>query len=306
MPGRDASLSSDHVRKAAVNAPRHKKRGVYAVYDPDLRIPWRSRLLSRQFFIVAALALVSLPLAVSAEGLPYGAPLPTGIVPVPNAPVLVQKCQLARGDQVNNYWSGSLVVGNRTKHVLASTRLVLVAYDVENTRIDQQSLQYQLNQPLASADTTFLPLGVSFRGSPALISRVSCRIDAASFSANKAWQYGQQWKERILPLTAEQAQVGGEGSTRPPTVKPAISVSKPTITVTNAWNDVVNGVTFVHAALSVNTSESPATLRPADLLDAFAPAIRTKIVRIKIACKVPVITFDVGAQRALVIVSKRT
>ena len=27
MPGRDASLSSDHVRKAAVNAPRHKERG---------------------------------------------------------------------------------------------------------------------------------------------------------------------------------------------------------------------------------------------------------------------------------------
>ena len=194
--------------------------------------------------------------------------MPTSIVGVPNAPVSLTTCKLQKGGMYRGRWSGNFVIANRTKHFLASARIMLVAYDGENTRMDQRGLEVSYADPVASGESTSSPLEMEFsvQGREALIARVSCRVQGATFSGNKRWSFGEKWPEKLLPLQSEAAGksdvVGGGGAAAP---KPTVSAPRASIVVTNSWNDVVNGVTFVHVALSFSAGDAPAVVRPSDV-----------------------------------------
>lgn len=219
----------------------------------------------RSFLAMLVTAMV-VPAVALAAVIPVGTPMPTRILPVGTAPIALQKCKLDKDGMYANSWAGNVVVGNRTKHVLSTARVVFVAYDVENTRMDQESRDFDFSEPVASADSSSAAVNINFAGNPVLIARVTCRVQSASFSANKRWQYGQSWKEPLVRLNAEPtADAGGEGPLGQSPAREASTAVRPAIIVTNAWNDVVNGVTYVHAALTVTARESAATLRASDL-----------------------------------------
>ena len=228
------------------------------------RLPIR---LTRAFCIAAAVIVSNIALPALANGIPVGTPMQTGIVLVKNSPFVIQKCQLLKDQNYRNSWSGTLVVGNRTKHQLAAARIVLVAYDAENTRLGgQQVVEERFTTPLVSGDVASSDLSVSLPDTP-LLSRVSCRVDAAEFSANKRWKYGQAWSEKLVPLTVETpVDTGGSNTPIRNEVKAKPTSARPILSVTNAWNDVVQGVTFVHTALTVSANDLEATLSSSDVV----------------------------------------
>ena len=219
--------------------------------------------------VVAGVAAALFPIIAFAQSsLDDRAPMATSIVAVPNAPITLTTCKLQKYGMYRDTWVGNVVIANRTKHLGASARVMLVAYDGENTRMDQHSLEITYAEPVASGESMSSPLRVEFQvqGREALIARVSCRVQSATFSGNRIWSVGQKWPEKLLPLHSETLSTtdggGGGGAAAP---RPTASTQRAAIVVTNSWNDVVNGVTFVHVALSLSAGDAPAVVRPADV-----------------------------------------
>jgi hypothetical protein len=204
--------------------------------------------------------LVASPSAVLAQAIPLDGDVPTRVVGVPNAPVALSACKLhlTLGPGVQ----GNVVVTNRTTHALSAARIVLVEYDVENTRMDQQNLPLALADPVVPGDSASGNVVAGFRGDSRLLSRVTCRVQSAEFSANKKWTYGQTWHEKLVPLPTEQASYGGGKETAPRRVAAAPHVQ---VAVTKTWTDTLDGVLYVHDALAIVGSEGTVTLHPSDL-----------------------------------------
>lgn len=212
--------------------------------------------------VVAGVAAALLPILAIAQS---ETGTTVGIVAVPNAPVAITACKIQNTDNHRDEFNGNVVFMNRTKHALADVRIAIVAYDGENVRMDQQGLRAVLSEPLASGDSTSSRVYVHFHvaGREALVSRVACRVQGAVFSGNRQWTFGQTWAEKLLPLHPEaMTSVQGEGRA---VVASAQPVSRANIAVTNALNDVLNGVTVVHVALSLSAGDSSTLVRPTDV-----------------------------------------
>ena len=215
--------------------------------------------------VVAGVAAALFPIVALAQSETGTA---VGIVPVPNSPVALTACKIQNTQNHREEFNGNIVFMNRTKHAMADARIVLVAYDSENVRMDQQTMRAVLGEALASGETTSSRVYVHFNvaGRESLIARVACRVQGAVFAGNHVWSIGQTWPEKLLPLHSEAASTtegGGGGGVAAP--RPVASVQRATIVVTNSWNDVVNGVTFVHVALSLSAGDAPVVVRPADV-----------------------------------------
>lgn len=220
-------------------------------------------LARRTASAVAILAALTIPINADAQVV---GPLPTGVVTVPNAPVVVTACNLEHGGPNYVRVDGTVVIANRTTHALASAQVRFVFFDSENARMDQRDILLPLSSPVASGDTATARVDVSFSGTATLLARVSCRIHSANFSANKRWTYGQRWPEKLLPLHTEAlSPSGGEGGAAGNMPRSAAAAPRVQIAVTNAWTDTVGGVTYVHDALSITGSDAPTMLRPSNL-----------------------------------------
>ena len=201
----------------------------------------------------------------------------SGIVNVPNSPIVLTACKMSRFNNSSSGVSGPVVIGNRTKHALAYIQIVYSFYDTENVRMYQTTNQYSLSEPALTGDTTTVRGGAGFSGTAQLLSRVTCRVQSADFSGNKHWKYGERWAEKLVPLTAEQATSPSDGSrngsSSPPVGNgPALSQrlqggAPPPFSLapTDAWNDTVGGNLLVHVVLDVQGGASDSTLTPANL-----------------------------------------
>ena len=187
----------------------------------------------------------------------------SGIVNVPNAPIVITACKMSRPYSSSYDVRGPVVIGNRTKHALAHVQIVYAFYDNENVRMYQTTQQYSLAEPVLTGDTATLQGGAGLNGSPQLLSRVTCRVQAADFSGNKRWQYGQAWSEKLVPLTTEQTTTTSESGVGPSqairTQSPALP--KITVAVANSWNDTVNGLTLIHDAIIITGGDTDTPVR---------------------------------------------
>jgi len=217
----------------------------------------------RALTVAAILAALAAPIAVAAQ---VSGPFPTAIVAVPNAPVALTTCHLEHASPISVRVDGSVVIANRTTHTLASAQVRFVFFDTENTRMDQEDIGLPLTAPVAPGDVSTARVDIMFQGTATLLSRVSCRIESANFSAGKHWTYGQRWPEKLIPIRKEAMSFsGGEGrgATAAQRVTPA--AARVQVTVTNAWTDTVAGVLYVHDALAIVGRDAPTILRPSDL-----------------------------------------
>lgn len=234
-------------------------------------------------FTRAFYAALFVAMAGSASGVLADERVNAGIVNVPNSPIVITACKLGRnGGAV----AGPVVIGNRTKHSLVQVQIVYAFYDNENTRMYQETSQMSFREPVLSGETYSAQQGdIYFRGPSQLLTRVTCRVQSADFSANKHWQYGQRWNEKIVPIVTEEtaslqsdvdehasssvASANSRGSSQ----KVGKAVSPPvTITSTNGWNDTVDGNLLVHVALDVQGGTTDSTITPANLLLTMALA----------------------------------
>ena len=233
--------------------------------------------ITRAFLLAAAFSFITASNALAAEQ------VNSGVVNVPNSPIVLTACKMSRQSSGWNDIFGPVVIGNRTKHALAGVQIVYAFYDSENVRMSQTTQRYSLSEPVLSGDTVTVQGGASFNGTAQLLSRVTCRVQSADFSANKRWQYGQAWNEKLVPLATEQAatpldssssqvlsaaKAGPSGSARSSNAAaPGVK-----ITSTNAWNDTVGGNLLVHVAIDVEGGSGDATLSPANLMLTMALA----------------------------------
>ena len=191
----------------------------------------------------------------------------SGIINVPNSPIVLTACKLRRNDSRDVNVNGPVIVGNRTKHSLARLEIVYGFYDSENVRLDQRTHRYSLETPIISGDTATVQGGSQVYGTlyntPQLLGRVTCRVQSAEFSGNKHWQYGQPWNEKLVPLTTEQAATTSESGAGPlKAVRPQSStLPKITVTVANSWNDTNSGITIVHDTLVITGGDSDVAIR---------------------------------------------
>ena len=261
------TLRSHPIMFAEPRPMRHGTRN--AAYTPCMIRPSRSHggpvILRIVASVVAGVAAALFPIVAQAQS---ETGTSVGIVSVPNSPVALTACKIQNTQNHPDAFNGNIVLVNRTKHAMADARIVLVAYDGENVRMDQQARRLVLGEALASGDTTSARVYFAFNvpGRQSLLSRVTCKIQGATFSGNRVWSVGQNWPEKLLPLQSESVTTtaggGGGGAAAP---RPVASIQRASIVVTNSWNDVVNGVTFVHVALSLSAGDAPAVVRPADV-----------------------------------------
>jgi len=217
--------------------------------------------LSRAVVVAAIFVALAVPgtlPALAQEETLIGTPTGAG------SPFAITRCRLTRSSA---FWHGyTLGIVNRTKHQLLSADVALRLYDVENALIGQTTIRLPVQTPLADSDTAVYSessFGVNMTEPITAVTRVECRAATATFTGSKNWTYGRTWPEKLLPLpTAENVNAGGAGE------RPAISssaASRVQIAVTNAWNDMVNGILFVHDTIAVNGGETDRMLRASDL-----------------------------------------
>ena len=187
----------------------------------------------------------------------------SGIVNVPNSPIVLTACKMSRFNKSSEGVSGPVVIGNRTKHALAHIQIVYSFYDTENVRMYQTTQQYSLSEPTLTGDTTTVQAGVGFIGTAQLLSRVTCRVQSADFSANKHWMYGSPWSEKLVPLTTEQAGTTSESGAGPLQTVRTQSPAPPKITVAvaNSWVDTVSGLTLIHDAIIITGGDTDTPVR---------------------------------------------
>ena len=200
---------------------------------------------------------------------------PVAILGNANAPVAITRCKF---QYLGTYGQSFVNVVNRTTHGLLSVAVDARFYDADGVQIGQSIARHAFddqNGPVASGDTASLAMGFGTNLSEpdSAITRATCRVTEASFTGQKHWTNAQTWPEKIMPLAPPPRSYDPQGATGniPPPFAAAMqqqqNVRSPKfgITVANAWNDALNGNTFVHVALSVQGASTDANLS-ADML----------------------------------------
>jgi hypothetical protein len=190
---------------------------------------------------------------------------PVSVVPVSNAPIAVTKCKLGQ-----YYWWQYAHITNRTSHALLNVTFRFNYFDADGAQIGTVDSQLTLDPPLVSGDDQMMA-SIQYPNlseTQNAIARVTCRIEAASFSGLKKWTYGQRWPEPLSRMS-QQSNLG-EGRrafpNRPNELENEDDVGlRLSLAVVRAWNDVVRGNLFVHVALHVHGGDTEIALRPEHL-----------------------------------------
>jgi hypothetical protein len=223
-------------------------------------LPSRSIRLSA---VAAFLAVIPLPISAIAQ---EDVTIPAGLIVPPNAPAIMQSCRLTYPEAL---MIANVVVGNRTRHTMTGADVTFVAYDSENTKIWQGTQHLGLDGGVLSADTGAQRLLVDVNlnavgGHKNLLSKISCEVTAATFTAGKQWQIGERWPEAIVPIQSAQMTMenGEQGAGSPArSTRPKLSVS-----VVNSWTDNQAGVLIVHDTVAIAAGDTDVTVHPQDLL----------------------------------------
>lgn len=194
----------------------------------------------------------------------------TRIVPVNNAPLQITNCK-------SPFWNEQFVtIANRTNHSLTSVDVQFRWYDTDGSQIGQEVKGVNVSPILTPGDSnTYEFFGGTDLSEPTqAIGFVTCRIQHATFTSRRSWQYGTAWHEKLRRIESEPA-VDGDDDNSPmandqPSEKPARS-SKPSshashlqFTVSNAWNDNLNGALLIHTALVIQGGKHGVTVSPQD------------------------------------------
>ena len=186
---------------------------------------------------------------------------PTRIVAVPNAPVTLTHCESAMGFYLRAIDNAT----NRTDAFLSSYTVRWTVYDHTGTVVGQSDLVNTFDTDLAPGDETHSKGdAVNWSGPSSAVASVTCRLQAAKFEGGKTWTYGRTWPGKLAPIQQMQSYqdggstVSGLGSTaNVPASHPQVKLA-----VSNAWNDMVQGALFVHAALDIQGGSTDANLTP--------------------------------------------
>jgi hypothetical protein len=188
--------------------------------------------------------------------------VPTRIVATPNAPVVLTSCRSniydsARFEGINNAM-------NRSDVFLVTYAVRWNVYDHSGTSIYQYDANFRFDSNLAPGDQTNKTNPI-YTNNLSSVGSVTCRLQSATFEGGKSWTYGRAWTGKLSPIPSSQSMNGGAQFGSQASVAPS-SDAQPSglnIAVTNAWNDAVNGATFVHDTISIQGGASDVSLNPA-------------------------------------------
>ncbi len=185
---------------------------------------------------------------------------PVTVVPVSNAPIAITKCKLGQ-----MYWQQYTNITNRTTHALLNVTFRFNYFDADGAQIGTIDSVFNVDPPLVSGDdqmvsTTQFP---NLSEPQNAIARVTCRMEAASFTGMRKWAYGERWTE---PLSRMPSQTGARERSSTSVSAGSVHDTKPdtglSLDVEKAWNDTVGGNLLVHAELSVHGGDTDMALRP--------------------------------------------
>ncbi len=213
--------------------------------------------------IAAGIFAFTLPKTVNADPQQYS----TKIIATSTSPVALTHC-VASQDAIGSVYVDSSAV-NRSSIFLTSYVVRWYAFDHSGVGMGQQDYTYTFQSDLAPNDVTQSVQGVYFlTESLSALASVSCRMESAKFEGGRSWTYGRPWSGHLSPLphqasSRERSTVVSRVPVQPAASNGAsVSAGHVEATVTNAWNDMVNGLLFVHVALDVQAADAEATIGP--------------------------------------------
>jgi hypothetical protein len=196
----------------------------------------------------------------------------------PHAPVEPLRCESGA-----NVYQESIHFVNRSRHGLIAATIELRFYDSDGTLIAKARAPYEVNPVVSSGERGVInvlwnpaggyPNSLSFMEPTSAISKATCAIVAAQFTGMKTWSSQVRWTEPLVTDPEDQSSsqdqsssgddIGNtpdealDGSSGRSASRPAITLS-----VSNAWNDTVQGSLFIHTALEIHGGSSDETLTP--------------------------------------------
>lgn len=202
---------------------------------------------------MAALFFVMPAFADAQEG------FPAKIVTVSGAPVLLTNCTATK------YSSGlgfATNVENVADVFLTTYSIRFTIYDHGGTVIGQDDLPVTFTSDLAPGDTALHTYPSPNLSAPlSSAASATCRLQTAKFEGGKSWTYGRTWSGKLSQPPATQSlndtPSSGLYAAQTPPRTPSLKIA-----VVNAWNDVAEGVTFVHDSISVEGGDNDVTLTP--------------------------------------------
>lgn len=190
----------------------------------------------------------------------------TQIVTPSQTPVLIKRCQV---DTTGNYGSPSAWVNiqNRTRHQLITADVEYSFYDTDKALFAQATIRYTPGTPVASGDIQQFSGGFYPQHSEPfnVTAYVTCRVDAATFTGEKSWHYGERWHEPLVsengpPQTSNDIVSSSVGGISPP---------KLTVRVLSAWEDQAPSYQsgyYVHDRLSISGADRDVSVHPHDFI----------------------------------------
>lgn len=192
--------------------------------------------------------------------------LVVGVVVTPGAPVALTHCSAGIGP-VGIIASYNAI--NRSSVFLTSYVVRWFLYDHSGTGMGQADLSYSFRSDLAPNDTTTFSDGIYTNTEPlSALARVTCRMESAKFEGGMLWTYGRPWHGRLAPAPRSESSVNSDRPRAAATTSSnmqATNFANVGLSVTKAWNDIVQGNTFVHVAIDIHASSADTIVRPTDL-----------------------------------------
>jgi hypothetical protein len=192
--------------------------------------------------------------------------LGVGVVPTPGAPVALTHCA---SNYDGAYLHASDNAVNRADVFLISYVVRWFLYDHSGIAMGQSDNFYSFDSDLAPGDTTTNGNALFGATEPlSALDHLKCRLESAKFEGGLTWTYGRAWHRRLSPLPHVDSLEKESGTVQSASVAPPAQTSGfagANLKVENAWNDTVNGSTFVHVAVDVRASNSDEVVKPNDL-----------------------------------------
>lgn len=209
--------------------------------------------------IIAVLAASVTPQVVLADQ------VSTQIINPSHSPAAIQRCQV---DTTGNYGSPAawINVQNRTHHELITVDVQYSFYDSDKAMFAQATMQYTPGSPVASGDIQQFSGGFWPQHSEPfnVTSYVTCRVNAATFTGQKSWHYGERWREGLVSnSSAGQEHIENIAAPRHASAAPP----KLPVQVLSAWQDPApryeTGV-YIHDRITISGADQAVTVHPHD------------------------------------------
>lgn len=214
----------------------------------------------RFFSFSGSLAIV---IALIAPGFARADQVSTQIINPSHSPAVIQRCQV---DTTGNYGSPAAWVNiqNRTHHELITVDIQYSFYDSDKALFSQATMQYSPGAPIASGDIQQFSGGFYPQHSEPfnVTAYVTCRVNAATFTGQKSWHYGQRWREALVGTANAPAAQSSISYSNDRTAPPKLNFH-----VLSAWQDPApryqSGI-YVHDRISIEGADRGATVHPHD------------------------------------------